>query len=157
MISAQGVTAFSRWPPTSNIVDIASRRTIAQTPEELWLPVTKRLEDLIRLERGWDGYAGSPVSFVNATFALSMLKSICDSQTPAPQIVPGSSGDLQVEWHTLRGDVELHVRTPNDVQAWRVTSSGVEVELSLANDFSEVVVWLNELVEPLIAVKAAAA
>lgn len=157
MISAQSVTAFSRWPPTSNIVDIASRRTIAQTPEELLLPVTKRLEDLIRLERGWDGYAGSPVSFVNATFALSMLKSICDSQTPAPQIVPGSSGDLQVEWHTLRGDVELHVRTPNDVQAWRVTSSGVEEELSLANDFSEVVVWLKELVEPLIAVKAAAA
>ncbi len=157
MISAQSVTAFSRWPPTSNIVDIASRRTIAQTPEELLLPVTKRLEDLIRLERGWDGYAGSPVSFFNATFALSMLKSICDSQTPAPQIVPGSSGDLQVEWHTLRGDVELHVRTPNDVQAWRVTSSGVEEELSLANDFSEVVVWLKELVEPLIAVKAAAA
>lgn len=157
MISAQSVTVFSRWPPTSNIVDIASRRTIAQAPEELWLPVTKRLEDLIRLERGWDGYAGSPVSFVNATFALSMLKSICDSQTPAPQIVPGSSGDLQVEWHTLRGDVELHVRTPNDVQAWRVTSSGVEEELSLANDFSEVVVWLKELVEPLIAVKAAAA
>ena len=157
MISAQSVTAFPRWPPTSNIVDIASRRTIAQTPEELWLPVTKRLEDLIRLERGWDGYAGSPVSFVNATFALSMLKSICDSQTPAPQIVPGSSGDLQVEWHTLRGDVELHVKTPNDVQAWRVKSSGVEEELSLANDFSEVVVWLKELVEPLIAVKAAAA
>jgi hypothetical protein len=157
MTNAQSLAAFSRWPSTSNIVDIASRRTIAQTPEESWLPVTKRLEELIRLERGWDGYAGSPVSFVNATFALSMLKSICDSQTPAPQIVPGSSGDLQVEWHTFRGDVELHVRTPNDVHAWRVRSSGVEEELSLANDFSEIVVWLKELVEPSIAVKAAAA
>lgn len=157
MISAQSLTAFSRWPPTSNIVDIASRKAIAQTPEELWLPVTKRLEDLIRLERGWDGYAGSPVSFVNATFALSMLKSICDSQTPAPQIVPGSSGDLQVEWHTLRGDVELHVRAPNDVHAWRAKSDGAEEELSLANDFSAIVTWLNELVEPSIAIKAAAA
>lgn len=157
MISAQSLTAFSRWPPTSNIVDIASRKAIAQTPEELWLPVTKRLEDLIRLERGWDGYAGSPVSFVNATFALSMLKSICDSQTPAPQIVPGSSGDLQVEWHTLRGDVELHVRAPNDVHAWRVKSDGLEEELLLANDFSAIVAWLKELVEPSIAIKAAAA
>lgn len=157
MTIAQRLAAFSRWPPTSNIVDIASRRTIAQTPEESWLPVKKRLEELIGLERGWDGYAGSPVSFVNATFTLSMLKSICDSQTLAPQIVPGSSGDLQVEWHTLRGDVELHVRGPNDVHAWRAKSDGSEEELPLTNDFSEIVGWLKELVEPSIAIKAAAA
>ena len=157
MTITQSHAAFSRWPPTSNIVDIASRKSVAKTPEESWRPVTDRLEELLRLERGWDGYTGSPVSFVNATFALRMLESICDSRSPLPQIVPGSSGDLQVEWHTLRGDVELHVRAPNDVHAWRVKSDGLEEELLLANDFSAIVAWIKELVEPSIAIKAAAA
>jgi hypothetical protein len=151
MTIAHSLAAFPRWPPTSNIVDIASRRTVAQTPQAQWAPVTRRLEELIGLEQGWDGYTGSPVSFVNATFALSMLESICDSQVPLPQIVPGSSGDLQVEWHTL------HVSAPNEVHAWRARSDGSEEELLLANDFSEIVVWLKELTEPSIAAKAATA
>jgi hypothetical protein len=153
----QSHAAFSRWPSTSNIVDIASRKIVTQTSEELWSRVTKRLDELIRLGQGWDGYAGLPVSFVNATFALRMLESICDPRSPVPQIVPGSSGDLQVEWHTLRGDVELDVRAPNDVLAWRAKSDGAEEELHLTNDFSTVVIWLNELAEPSIAIKAAAA
>jgi hypothetical protein len=122
-----------------------------------WLqPVIHRLE-LIRLEHGWDGYNGSPVKFVNAVFALHVLESTCGPRSPVPQIVPGSSGDLQVEWHTLRGDVELHVKAPNDVLAWRSKTDGSEEELALANDFSAIAAWINELGEPSIAVKTAAA
>ena len=53
--------------------------------------------------------------------------------------------------------MELHVRAPNDVHAWRVKSDGLEEELLLANDFSAIVAWIKELVEPSIAIKAAAA
>jgi len=120
--------------------------------------VNDRLEQLIRLEEGWDGYAGFPVSLVNAKFAFQMLESICRSDTPAPQIVPGSSGDLQIEWHTSAGDIELWVHGPNDVHLWREISETLECEeLDLTNDFSAVSDWVKQITEPTIAIAAAAA
>lgn len=121
--------------------------------------VKRRLEYLIRLEQGWDGYKGSPVSFDNACFALRMLESICGTETPAPQIVPGMEGDLQIEWHTLKGDIELHVRAPNDVDAWilEIDNNGDGVERSLTTDFTEIALWVEKITEPSFATQAAAA
>jgi hypothetical protein len=119
--------------------------------------VIDRLEQLIRLEEGWDGYAGFPVSFVNAKFAFHMLESICRPDTPAPQIVPGPSGDLQIEWHTSTGDIELWVRGPNDVHAWREISKTQECEeQNLTTDFSTVSDWMEQITEPRFVIAAAA-
>lgn len=128
--------------------------------EGKWQGIVKdRLEQLIRLDEGWDGYTGFPLSFDNAMFAFRMLESICRPETPAPQIVPGSSGDLQIEWHTQYGNVELWVRGPNNVHAWRDTGE-VEAgeEIDLTTDFSVVSRWVKEVThtEPVIAVTAAA-
>lgn len=125
-----------------------------------WFEEVKgRLEYLIRLERGWDGYKGLPVSFDNAYFALQMLESICGTETHAPQIVPGVAGDLQIEWHTLKGDIELHVKAPNDVDAWILETDGDEagVERSLTTDFTEIAMWVQNITEQPIATHAAAA
>ncbi len=125
-----------------------------------WFEEVKgRLEYLIRLERGWDGYQGLPVSFDNAYFALQMLESICGTETHAPQIVPGVAGDLQIEWHTLKGDIELHVKAPNDVDAWILETDGDQagVERSLTTDFTEIAMWVQNITEQPIATHAAAA
>lgn len=122
-------------------------------------PVMAKLDQLVKLEYGWDGYRGSPVSFDNATFALRMLEVIYIAEAPEPQIVPGPGGDLQIEWHTPDADIELHVKAPNNVLAWRATSrTGPEgEEVNLTNDFIEVVQWIKELVEPVNAIVAATA
>lgn len=122
-------------------------------------PAIKRLEELIRLKHGWDGYQAVPVSFNTAYFAMQMLESICSDDTEAPQIVPGTNGDLQIEWHDVCGDIELDVRGPNQVFAWRLTpETGPDgQELRLRNDFHAVAIWLKELTEPAIAPIAAAA
>ncbi|WP_430432502.1 hypothetical protein [Methyloversatilis sp.] len=114
------------------------------------------MEQLIRLEEGWDGYGGFPVSFDNAMFAFRVLESICGPYTPPPQIVPGASGDLQIEWHTHVGDIELWVRGPNNVYAWRDRGEthGFD-ELDLTTDFSTVSDWVKEITEPTIAAAAA--
>lgn len=135
-----------------------SRQTITDVVG-VWPPeVIARLEELVRLEQGWDGYDGRPVSLENAVFALRMLEAICRASTPSPQIVPGPGGDLQLEWHTLRGDVELLVRGPNSVRAWycmaNADDDGVEVELT--NDFTTVAEWVKAVTEPAIAARAAA-
>jgi hypothetical protein len=120
--------------------------------------VKNRLEVLIKLPVGWDGYQGTNVSFQNANFALRVLEAICGVDTCTPQIVPGPAGDLQIEWHTLRGDLEIHVVGPNNVHAWRAMIDGNPEgeELLLKNDFAVVAQWVKEITEPPIAARAAA-
>jgi hypothetical protein len=120
--------------------------------------VKNRLEALIKLPVGWDGYQGTNVSFQNANFALRVLEAICGFETCTPQIVPGPAGDLQIEWHTLRGDLEIHVVGPNNVHAWRAMIDGNPEgeELLLKNDFAVVAQWVKEITEPPIAARAAA-
>ena len=98
------------------------------------------------------------MSFQNANFALRMLEAICGVETRTPQIVPGSAGDLQIEWHTLEGDLEIHVLGPNNVHAWRAMIDGNPEgeELLLKNDFAVVAQWVKEITEPPIAARAAA-
>jgi hypothetical protein len=88
-----------------------------------------------------------------------MLASAWPPDAPTPQIVPGSSGDLQIEWHSDTTDIELHVRGPNNVRAWRFAQGGAEFEeeLSLTTDFKVVAGWLTELSEASVAARFAAA
>ena len=119
----------------------------------------ERLEKLVRLHVGWDGYSGQPVGLQNAIFALHMLDAMCGPSAGSPQFVPGVDGDLQIEWHTLRGDIELHVIEPNHVRAWRslVGAPSHEEEVELTNEFSKVAAWVQEITEPPRANATAAA
>lgn len=166
MTMTQRTTAFSGEPvgisSTNKVVPISSARgrTFISENANSWLDeVADRLEELIRLPSGWDGYHGDPVSFLNASFALQMLNNICGAETRAPQIVPGIEGDLQIEWHTLQGDIELHVKGPNSVHAWRAMVGGDPdgEELDLTVDFGTVAQWVREITETPIAAAAAAA
>lgn len=121
--------------------------------------VVDRLNHICRLSPGWDGYRAGPISFSTADFAFRVLDAVCGPDTPTPSIVPGVSGDLQIEWHLHTGDIELHVRSPNDVIAWRQTSdTGLDgEELLLTNDFTAISKWIESLLEPTSAVIGAAA
>lgn len=144
--------------PSTNVYSIQTGMP-SLTRDPPWMEkVYDRLEELLRLEIGWDGYAGLPVSLANAIFALRVLESTCSDSTPMPQIVPGATGDAQIEWHLPAGEIELHVVAPNDVRAWRATGlGGKPEELQLANEFSAIASWLRELTEASVAANAAAA
>lgn len=155
--SGQGTSAFS-----SNVVSIPneSARLIIQQPVHEWRKVVAaRLECLMRLPTGWDGYCGQPVTFLNANFALQLLDYVCGANVPAPQIVPGAEGDLQIEWHTLTGDIELHVLLPFRVHAWRAMVGGESdgEHRTLTNDFTVVAAWVKDVTETPLATTAAAA
>lgn len=164
MNRTRSITAFteqSRIATGANVVSLAAFSSkIACEPRHAWWPcVVERLNELRKLPVGWDGYHAPPVSVANANFAASMLNSACPQGAPEPQIVPGSSGDLQIEWHTETTDIELHVRAPNDVDAWRAVTSAPEREeqLHLTMDFSVVAGWLAELSETPVATRSSAA
>ena len=71
--------------------------------------IAKRLDELINLKEGWDGYNGKPVSPDTAQLAMYILNSIYLPDMLQPQIVPSAGGDLQIEWHSQNFDIELHI------------------------------------------------
>jgi hypothetical protein len=159
-MAALAVSQDSRTANSSAVFDAATIiplgnrpvRRIVEEPNHEWRAgVIDRLQELVTLPMGWDGYGGAPVSFWNATFALRMLETVCAPSSPVPQIVPGASGDLQIEWHTPAGDIELHVRGPNDV----IACHGAGPELALTNNFIEVAAWVEALGRSRAAVAAA--
>ncbi len=119
--------------------------------EPVWQgAVHDRLEKLVRLKKGWDGYSGQPISISMAFFTVDVLRQICKVTDSAPSIIPGGSGDLQLEWHTNRGDLEIHIIAANEVVACRALASGEVDEEPLTNDFNLAAQWVRQILEPSI-------
>lgn len=131
------VSSFN--PPGSNV-------RVAQ-PSSAWiLALQDRFDELTSLPRGWDGYAGLPVSFNCAQFAANLIERLCVAGVPAPQLVPGADGTLQIEWHLNQFDIEIDVLAPYNVVATRLDHvSGQEEDLELEADFTELSEWIVEL------------
>ncbi|HEY5336936.1 MAG TPA: hypothetical protein VIJ85_01935 [Rhizomicrobium sp.] len=164
MSGTASISAFSRSNADGGrkIVNFGSpstRITINDTSCAWHKGLEKRLEELIRLRNGWDGYNARPVSLANAVFALGMLERLYSAAVPTPDLVPGYDGDLQAEWHIGEIDIELHVKAPNDVVAWRMTPDSGEdgEEVALTNDFTVVGQWIKAISGAADAVAAAAA
>lgn len=154
------MTANQAFSGTSHQAFQNPARIVVNGQPHVWhAAVVQRLQELISLEKGWDGYAAPAVRFDNAYFTVDMLKAICPGEMPfPPQLVPGSSGDLQVEWHYPHGEIELHVLAPNSVRAWRRSPSVPEgEEVSLTTDFIVVWKWMKELLGAPLGTHSAAA
>lgn len=151
---------FSIKSPSSTSVfergTFRQTRKLVQEVDRHWrAAVIERLNHLVSLQRGWDGYDAPAVKFDTASFALRLLESAFDEDAPAPQIVPGSNGGLQLEWHLPSGDLELDVEAPYRVHAW-YAADGDAQEVNLTNDFTIAATWLSELTEEPLATAATA-
>lgn len=133
---------------TDNVVSLPRLRTRDNLSEPVcrWrAKVADRLEHLVRLKPGWDGYSAPPVRFENAYFALSLLDNLLPPNGPPPSIVPGAAGDLQLEWHIGSVDIELHVLAPNRVHAWFCVGDDVGQEQDLKANFFLIGSWIQRL------------
>lgn len=155
--------AFSRLSPSLQTSSVSSHQAfssgrVTELGRSWRAVVLRRLNELCGLDVGWDGYRAPPVAFEVANFALRLLEVTCPDDVLAPSVVPGPDGDLQLEWHTEFVDIELHVRKPYDVHAWRRLLISQEDEtVALTSNFSTVTRWLAELSEAGIAARSAAA
>jgi hypothetical protein len=87
--------------------------------QEEWIALhQERLLSLTKLEVGWDGRQGKPVSVEHAFFALRILGRIYFNGAPPAQIVPSSDGSVQLEWHTRGADLEVHIMSPHNAHVW---------------------------------------
>jgi hypothetical protein len=124
-----------------------AQRVTLSDPQLEWVePVINRLNEICGLQVGWDGYRGCPTRFDVARFSFNLLQSICTPDTPAPSIVPLSSGGLQIEWSTEEAEIELTVYAPYSVHAWG-TSPSLEgpLEEPLTTDYSLIIPLVQKL------------
>jgi hypothetical protein len=169
-------SAFSPNGTTAtNVAKLAQpmrRVNLSDPPVIGWETIKSRLEELSKLEVGWDGYRGVPMRFEVGYFAAEIIKNLlCGLSTPymrdmrdrstpyMPEIIPGSNGDVQIEWHRNGKSIELHVKAPYNVTAWRNNNAFGEngEEINLEADFTTINKWLEEFTGATPANEAAAA
>lgn len=74
--------------------------------------VVEQLQDVSRLEEGWDGFGGGPIRRDVITFAAHVLNQIMLATAPPPQLTPMSHGGLMLEWHENGIDLEMEIEKP---------------------------------------------
>ena len=116
------------------------RQALDASPERKWqIEVQRQLLQYAKMEQGWDSYDALPVTWDAGMFALSILNDIMRPRTPIPQVVPSSSGGVQLEWHEKGIDLEIRVTGPYRCSLWfedQTSRNGPPVSLDLTDDLS---------------------
>jgi len=86
-----------------------------EKPDEWIVPLVTEICELGFLQENWDSYGASPISLLNAAFALNVLLEVLTEDTPAPSIVPTCGGGVQAEWHTGGIDLEIEFESPRSM------------------------------------------
>ena len=117
--------------------------------KEDWLQeLDEQILGLSNLPVGWDGYKGIPVTDSSTRFAKIILEQTFQPSLDAPELVPGSDGTLQIEWHQNQFDIEIEVLNDNRAIAARYDHRSKKLEeIEVNTDYSLLVNWLAELME----------
>ncbi|GEM_PF-1631245 len=134
---------------TDGVSSLSARGTRVRVthPRSAWVnELEKQFDVLTSLRRGWDGYAGVPVSFTCAQFAANLIERLYIRSLPAPQLVPMPNGTMRLEWHRNEFDIEVDVLGPYDVVAYRADLlNDSEDEIEIQTDFTELAEWVAAL------------
>lgn len=119
----------------------------ARADDPAWLAeVLRTLLKFTALPEHWDSYSGSPLRWDVGMFALNVLSSIMQSQTPAPHLVPSSDGSLQIEWHQKGMDLELYITAPYCCEmSFHDHRTGVSGSEELTGEFTALTAPIAEL------------
>ena len=88
-----------------------------------WLAryMEEKINGLLCLRAGWDGYRARPVSYEAVTAGLNLLFGVAGDLSLPPQVFPLVDGGLQMEWHAdqsveieVDGRGEAHVLTTDE-------------------------------------------
>ena len=106
------------------------------------------VEDLTRLDPGWDGYDGVPVLPVVAQRALRLLEAIGAHTKIVPDAVPLSDGGLQLEWYVGVHEIEVEIAPDCATRLHReCTGDGSVIEVPIVDplDISKVATYFRAL------------
>jgi hypothetical protein len=79
---------------------------------------------LFTLEPGWDSYGAEPIPVTTILIAVNTLVQVLTDSSPAPRLVPGSSGSVQAEWCLDNLDVEIEFDSSPEIRVWYEDDTG---------------------------------
>lgn len=136
-ISSTGIKADPFWRHST---DLSSARW-----EAVLIPKIVQLTELLD---GWDGYSGRPIGYETCMFAIVVLNNVLRPTTPCPQVVPTSSGALQLEWHDHGIDLEVKISGPYKCEMFFEDGhhpGEPPIETALGADLSPLIKCVDEL------------
>ncbi len=80
--------------------------------------VLEQVRDLSTLQSNWDTHGAGPISTQVWMATLSSLSSVMPFEGPAPELVPTSSGGLDIEWQGTWGYLSIQVRPHKEPVAY---------------------------------------
>ncbi len=91
------------------------------------------IESLRALPRDWDGYGAPVIAPTLIEAAKSFVASLPPKLAYRPRVVPGSNGNLQLEWHDGPKSLELEFESPETIRYLRwYPEAGMEEEDSFS-------------------------
>lgn len=106
------------------------------------------IDELTKLDPGWDGYDGDPVLPQVAGHALRLLGAIGAYTQIVPDVVPLSNGGLQLEWYVGIHEIEVEIAPDCATRLHRECTGDenpIEVSIGDPHDTSEVAAFFREL------------
>jgi hypothetical protein len=105
-------------------------------PLPAWFdPLMQGFADLLTLPLNWDSYGAGPIDPRLVQEAMDFMNKLLGPSSPAPRVVPLSSGGLQLEWH--RNGVDLEVLFDQGEEPFfysRNRATGEETEQTLSEN-----------------------
>lgn len=77
--------------------------------------IFKKIDQLVKLEKGWDGRSALPVNNVTAQAGKEVISSLSDLLKFAPNVAPLTSGAFQVEFKSNKTEKELEIEFQDHV------------------------------------------
>lgn len=99
--------------------------------EEFFKKISNKLDELLKLHDGWDGYQGKSITNETILDIEEFLLLIYVDGLPIPLIVPGSDGSIQIEWHEKGIDLEIDIISKEFVRIY----ANIRVHLEDADEF----------------------
>lgn len=112
--------------------------TIEETSPPWIHEVNARIAHLRRLKENWDGEGAPAIDYECCMRSIVFLLNTAANETPAPQIVPTSSGGLQLEWHEADIDLEIRFSPEEPDTFFYVSSQGPELEAYVRDKYQVV-------------------
>ncbi|HYD37918.1 MAG TPA: hypothetical protein VEA60_09915, partial [Allosphingosinicella sp.] len=120
---------------------------LTEYSREFWLrSVRQRLNQLLHLRAGWDGYDAPRISYETAIFVSQILQDLWRRRLKAPQISPLSSGGLMVEWLYDAQELTLEIERPYAVSLIYEDEDGAEMSERVGADLGSLSARLDAMI-----------
>jgi hypothetical protein len=83
-----------------------------------------KLNQLLRLEHGWDGLGAAQIAETTAATAIQWLDLLAEDHTFPPQIFPLPTGGVQVEWLAGGESLEIEIGPQNTIGILGLDAAG---------------------------------